>query len=477
PLSPVRRGYYLYKLEHASFEEFQGSLESFAKGLDLSNVDDEGLIDTINHMQYIPETQSILFAGSEISLKRVKEMAPLFDANTVSLPVSNEFYTYKPRYQKGDQILHSIQDLVANLKKDQFADLPLLRTLESVKFIKQANSLLFTGDSNSLKKVDSLLATLDVPLTEKPIEKSFYIYKLQNATTDQIEEDLDKLLRDLSQSDLSDTKLVTAIEQIRYVKETNSLLITGTPTVIEELKSLIAQYDLPQDSAQPVSSDFFMYKPQHLQAQEIEKSLQDVGDSLKQAGLADVNLLQTISSAKYVATTNSIIFTGSTDSLQKIQSLLQDIDVPPKTHTPIQHVGKTTFLLYKLKNAGGPQIVSALRSMEENLRKSGSDDKEFLAALDSMKYVKETNSLLFTGTEAALTRIETLLANYDVSSLAAPSVAPVEKTTSSPTSTNFFVYRPVSVSGVNLERMMQDFAENLKMSGLSDPDLFNAIAS
>ncbi|HLB52691.1 MAG TPA: secretin N-terminal domain-containing protein, partial [Chlamydiales bacterium] len=412
-------------------------------------------------------------------IQRLKDLLSTFASSTpIQAPTPKAekvFYLYTPSAGQKEKTENYLTQLANSLDRENEA--ALIETIHSMQWIDASQSFLFQGTDPSIQRLKDLLSTFasSTPIQAPTPKTGYSIYKLQNATVDQMEEDLDKLAKDLSETTVSDKNLIAAIEQIRYVKETNSLLLTGDATVIEELKNIIAQYDHPQTATEPVNSDFFMYKPQHLQAQEIEKSLQDIGSSLQQAGLADASLLRAISSAKYVATTNSIIFTGNTESLQKIQTLLQEIDVPPKTHAPIQHVGKTTFLLYKLKHAGGTQIVSAIRSMEEDLKKSGNADKEFLAALDSMKYVKETNSLLFTGTEPALTKVEALLSGYDVTSLAAP--APAEKPTPSPASTNFFVYRPTAVPGVELERMVYDFAENLKMSGLSDPDLFNAIAS
>ncbi|HEY4254961.1 MAG TPA: secretin N-terminal domain-containing protein, partial [Chlamydiales bacterium] len=182
-------------------------------------------------------------------------------------------------------------------------------------------------------------------------------------------------------------------------------------------------------------------------------------------------LLNTIDSAKYVETTNSIIFTGGPDTLTKIQSLLKDIDVAAAKHTPIQQIGKTTFLLYKLKNAGGTQIVTSLKAMIADLKKSGTSDKDFLAALNTMKYVKETNSLLFTGNEDSLKKVELFVEKFDVTALSGPQNAAFGN------SSNFYVYNPKSLPGPELEKLLQDFAENLKLSGLADPDLFNSVAS
>ena len=541
-----KNNFFIYKLHNASYRDLQSSLENFAKSLNKSNVNDEGIVQAIEEMKYIPTTHSILISGQDSALKKLQELIPMFDSGIAPLPASNQFYIYKPKVQRGDLLVNSIKELTADLKSDAFSDPAFLRALESLKFVKTTNSLLFTGDSASLARLDALLATLDVPSSEKLAgktfflytpptaskeqtesylnqlassldrkneaqlidairsmkwieastsflfqgtdagiarlketlaqpapEKNFFLYKLQNASIHLIEEDLDQLTKNLKTTGITDHKVLQVLEQIRYVKETNSLLLIGDPAAIEEVKKLIAKYDVPGTPV-PVNTDFFMYKPQHRPAAELETSLQDVAASLKQAGLADPPFLQTIHSAKYVATTNSIIFTGNKEAIHKIQTLLVDIDTPPSTHAPIQHVGKTTFLLYKLKHAGGPQIVTSIQTMEADLKKSGNGDKAFLSALASMKYVKETNSLLFTGTEEALLKVEALVTTFDVTSLAPPTM---EKTALAPTSTNFFLYKPHGLAGPELEKVIQDFSENLKLSGLSDPDLFNAIIS
>ena len=198
------------------------------------------------------------------------------------------------------------------------------------------------------------------------------------------------------------------------------------------------RYDYPQGKG-PINSNFFLYKPQHVSAAAIEESLRDIGENLKTAGLADPTFLLAIDSAKYVDTTNSLVFTGTPDALSKIQALVKEIDIPPAAHPQIQHVGKTTFLLYKLRYASGNQIVTALQSITGDLTQSGTSDKDFLAALETMKYVKETNSLLFTGKEEALVKVQALVERFDVTELAAPKNMPVPVFNGP---TNFFVYKP-----------------------------------
>lgn len=549
----LKNNFFIYKLQQSSESEIASSLKNFAKDLSKSNVADEGLSETIANMKYIKETNSILFAGPEPALKRLQDLVPSFDAGIgAQVPPSTQFFIYKPVYQKGDALTSSLKDITDQLKHDKLADPGLLRALESMKWVKSTNSILFTGDPASLKKIESLISTTDLPkgprsgmektfflyqpqnvsrertenylrqladhlskkneedLSEtirsiKWIEPSqsfmfhgtesslnrlrellatfdmpkysggkagYYLYKVQNTTGEEIEDELDQLAKDLKASGGQDPAVLEVINKIRYVKETNSLLLTGDLKAIEEVKQLVAEYDYPRNCAKgPVKTEFFMYKPVHISASQIQKSLQDVGANLKKACLADPNLLSAIDSSKYVDSTNSLIFTGSSDALDKVQGLIKDIDISPTLHTPIQKVGKTTFLLYKLKYANGPQIVSSLQAMGSNLKKSGSGEKDVTAALDSVKYVKETNSLFLIGTEDALAKAQSLIEQFDVSGLASPIKEPMTS------GSNFFVYKPQSLAGPDLEKIMSDFAENLKSSGLSDPELFNAITS
>src|SRR5690606_36798836 len=72
------------------------------------------------------------------------------------------------------------------------------------------------------------------------------------------------------------------------------------------------------------------------------------------------------------------------------------------------------------------------------------------------------------------TKVQNLVEQFDVSSLAAPSGAkPAAPPLSGPGT--YFVYKPQSLTGPELESILQNFAENLKSSGLVDEDLFRTI--
>ncbi len=573
--TPEKISFFIYKPQYKSADDTQSALIEMADNLKGTKGIDESLVETIRNSKVNPLTHTLSFTGPETDFPRIKELLATIDtasakpaplAKKLELPPSTQFFIYKPEHQTGEQLSKSLEEVTSELKSDQLADPALLRSLSSMKWVKSTHSILFTGDPESLKKVQMLMATIDIPGPQAPTQElktfyqyhpkyadekktesylkqvtqnlakkggsdslidtlksykwipesrtfmfygpekdldqvkvllsafdtpeaepkppakpGYYIYKVQHTTGDMIEEDLDNLSKNLKATGMKDSPLSDVLGKMRYVKQTNSLVLSGDPQGIEEAKQLIAQYDYPRTAPPPLptTTQFFMYKPLHLPAKQIEKSLRELATNLKGAGLADPNLLQSLDTSKYVDSTNTLIFTGTPETLSKIQGMIKEIDIAPTMpHIPIQHVGKTTFLLYKLKTAGGPQIVSSLKNMTAELKKSGTADKDFLAALSSVKYIKETHSLLFTGTEEALTKVQTLVEQFDVTSLAPPITtkeAPPLPPISGPGS--YFVYKPQSLSGPELETMLQNFAESLKSSGLVDEDLFRTINS
>jgi type III secretion protein C len=473
-----KASFFIYKPSYRSAEEVRNSILEMAENLKGSKGANQNLIEAIQNVKLNPLTHTLSFSGEEKTFPQIKELLATIDipsakSDSAQIPANTQFYIYKPVHMSGEDLIANLQEVGAQFKTNKLKDPAFLNALGTMKWNKSAHSLLFTGDPDSLKKIQNLIATIDIPGAGRGQKSDYFIYKVQHTTGDLIEEDLDNLAKNLKGSGVKESALLDVIRRIKYVKQTNSLLLSGDPKGIEEAKQIISQYDYPR-SETAASSNFLMYKPLNVPAHQIEKSLKDLAANLKNAGLADPNLLRSIDTSKYVDTTNTLIFTGPPDTLQKIQGMIKEIDIPPAAHAPIQHVGKTSFLLYKLKNAGGQQIVSSVKNMSAELKKSGTADKDFLAALSTIKYVKETNSLFFTGNEEALKKVQNLVEQFDVTGLAAKPTAPAENMTGPG---NFFVYKPQSLSGPELESILQNFAENLTSSGLVDHELFKTLNS
>lgn len=474
--------FFIYKPQNKSADEVERAIVEMADNL--REKAPEGLLDTIRSAKVNPLTQTLSFSGEEKFFPRVREILATIDtASQKAAPtVGSQFYIYRPKYKSQRQTEKYLTQVSSNLAK-KHASASLVATLRSYKWIPESGTFMFNGSSSDLSQVQTILAAFD---TEEHGKSGYFVYKVQNVSGELIEEELDNLLKHLQSSGFKDAPLVAdVIENIRYIKQTNSLLLTGDPKAIEEVKKLIKEYDQPGALKPSLNtSRFFMYKPVNIPANSLIKSLKEIAKNLKSADLADPNLLNTIENAKYVSSTNTVVFTGSDESLDKIKSLIKDIDIAPTAHSPIQHVGKSTFLLYKLKYADGPKILTSIRNVSSELRKAPNADKHFLAALNSVKYIKETNSLFFSGDETSLEKVQSLVERFDVTDLSSKKKLklPTSKEQQlpkpkGPLSGNFFLYRPQSISGDDLMAILENFANQLRSSGLSDPDLYQAIES
>jgi len=460
-----KQNFFVYKIQSASPDQILGSLKSFADGLEKSGLTDYSLIDAVHNAKYIKETHSLVFVGSDEALARLHEIVPQFDAGITqqAIPPSTQFFAYKPQYLRGEVLIKLLKETLDNLKSN-LSDPALLHSLESMKYVKNTNTILFTGDPATLKRVEELIGTLDTASAFKA-KGNYFIYKLQNPHA-VVEEDIDNLLTNLKSAGMKDAPVVRVLENMRYVKETDSFLLTGDSAGIEEAKELIVKYDVARPEVP--SRNVFMFKPENATPAKVEKAIQEIRSSLSHAAMSDPSLMAVIDSMKFVESTHSFMFQGSPEGIAKIQAILKEID-SSMPHIPI-NVGKSNFLFYKLKNANASQITTSIKTIASDLKKSGTPDVDFLSSLESMKYVKENNSLMFTGSEETLAKVQALVSQFDIG-----IAKPVVKEISAIGPTDFFVYKPLALSAPDLEATLHDFAENLRMSGLNDPGLFNVL--
>ena len=473
PSASQRSGYFIYKLTNTTTSVMEESIKTLVHNLKHSKVADANLIHVLESIRYIPGSNSLLLSGNLDTIEEAKTLIASYDSTSQETAGGSGFVLYKLLYANPQKTEKYIEELAANLAKDG-ANLDLIKALKSAKWMQDSYSFLFSGSDSALTKVKEILSTYDLS-NQTQVIPGYFLYRLQNTTGDLVEEDLDQLAKNLKQSGLVDSKLVQVIDTMRYVKETNSILLTGDAKAIEEAKELLAKYDYPRPTAAvPALSQFFLYKPQYLDATGIQKALRDIGESLKQSQLADPSFLATIESMKYVPSTNSIIFTGTEEALQKIQTLIKDVDVV-SSQRAIQHLGKMSFFLYRLMCAPHEQVVGAITKIAADLKKSGTSDKEFLDALASMKFIAETNSLLFTGHEEALAKVQKLVEKFDVTGVCNTDGQAGGNCCPGPS--QYYLYAVQYLQGPDLIKLLQDFAEGVKSSGLCDPELFQSINS
>lgn len=83
---------------------------------------------------------------------------------------NTNFYIHKLQYHMGQNLISSLQEIAANLLQAENTNQNLVNTIRSAQWLSANNSLIFTGDQSSLKKVRELIHNLDVPVKQVLIE-------------------------------------------------------------------------------------------------------------------------------------------------------------------------------------------------------------------------------------------------------------------------------------------------------------------
>ncbi|MCI0381462.1 MAG: hypothetical protein L0207_00185 [Chlamydiae bacterium] len=461
--------YWLYTPQYLSGKELEAAMDDIKKNLTSSGLSDHALLNTIKSMKWVPSTNTLLFTGDPNSLGEVQAMIKLIDVATSS---PSQIFIYQPKYVSRDRIEEALDELTEKLDPKNLGDRNLAFAIDKLSWIKESQSFLFKADPSTIEKLRTFLADIDSVREGEVTGQAFFLYDLKYADGHAVIDHLDKIAKNLSEEDPDQNGVIQAIDDITYLKDTNSLLLTGSPKSIEEVKKLIGQIDSPESKATAAEkTSFFIYKPLHLSSDTITKALKETAKDLKSAGLIDQNLLQSIESVRYVETTDSLVFTGTEDSLEKTKAILKTIDAPSSKEFSLGEIAGQTFLIYKVQHASINVLLSLLKNIAHNLQKTDPHGNRLLVqAIENAKVIKETKSILFTGPASTLEKINAILKQLDV-----PSGVPADLGQIGREANTFVIYQPQYVKGDELISIMGDFEQNLKLSGVRDPGLFETI--
>ena len=455
--------FYVYKPKHHDGEQLLESLQDVYQNLIKSDLADPSFLKTLKSAKYIESTNSLVFTGDESSLNEIKNLLPIIDEEPPEAAPKNiqpNIYIYKLKKMNR----RVIQDGLKNIAQDLPAKDPVAEAVKSMRYLPESNSIVFKGSPQTIARIKEMIEVLDSG-EELSGKKTYFLFKLKNARGSNVIKELENMADNLRSSNIDDPNLIQALENAQYISTSNSIYITGTPEAIEKVKAIVADFDIEKKTVD-TSSSFYMYKPQNSTADNLRASLVDVAEDLRASGLKDPELINTLLTVKVVESSKSVLFTGDPATIEKVKALLPTLDTP-LAGAKISAVGETTFLIYKIKNATGPELVSRLQAVANDLQKSGKANEELIETLNTMRYVPETNSIVFTGPKTALDSALNLAEKFDVSTGApvAPRVTPE----------GYVIYTPEHLSGEQLIQIMQDFEKNLQATGVQEQSLFDTI--
>lgn len=454
--------YALIKLRNAPATVVMKDIKTMSQNLKESGVSSEGLIQTLDSAHYVESTNSIYISGPKDTVAEAQTIITGFDVPQKKAGPEEKFFIYKIEHSTGPKMLEEIHDMVRHMKSSGVDDKQLIAALESAQYVKSSNSIYISGTESVLDQVKPILENFDVE-HKGPEERTYAIYKLKNAEGDTVLEDLKKMRSNLSSSGIDNQALIHSLESARYIGSTNSIYFTGDKTSIDEMNTILDSFDVPRKEI-PKNSAFFMYKPEHGDPKTVRSSMISIAEELRSSGLADKSLIETIRNVRIIEKTHSLLFTGTQENIDQIKKLVQEVDTP--LHA-ISAAGKTTFVIYKIKYAPAKQLIAHLKSVASDISGEDTSDPQLVKTLDGLRYIKETNSIVFTGTKESLDKALQLVAKFDTKDQEAVRTTVVPE--------NYIIYKPKYLSGEELVQVLHDFENNLVSSGIKDDELFETI--
>lgn len=459
--------FWLYTPQHLSGKDLENAMEDLEDSLSSSGLKDETLLSAIDSMQWVPSTNTLLFTGPPAALEHIQSMIKLIDIPSGS---PSKIFLYKPKYVDNEQIEDALDELADKLGRKNLNDRNLAKAIDDMTWISESQVFLFKSDPATIEKIELFLTEIDNPQEAESIASAYYLYKLKFARGDDVIDQLEKVAKSLPKKDPSQKAVIDVIDDASFLRDTNSILITGTQKAVEDVRELIEQFDV-QGAVPPdyKKTSFYIYKPKHLTPKSLEEALKETANDLKSSGLVDPTLLQSIDTMRVVEMTGSLIFTGTPESLEKTKEILGAVDVKGAKGEDLGDFAGHSFYIYKVRYVPISELMKLLQNVISNLTKEGNNEG-LIKALKTAKEIKETNSILFTGSPEVLEKIADLLKQLDnPGGLGVPQEAREAG--------DFVIYKPVNVSGPELIDMMCDFIQNLKRSGVRDAELYHTVGN
>ena len=270
---------------------------------------------------------------------------------------------------------------------------------------KDTNSIFIVSTPFLIERALTVMEDLDIPAKETVVgrpslgKRSVFVYKVQNRTLADINEELMNILQQMKERGAQQPALEYAIEGVQEAEDTNSLVFLADDATIAQLKDLLSSLDTTTSA----KMTYYIYKIQMAPEPQISASLQQMKQRLQASKHPDMDLIKVIDTMEWNEETNSLIFIGSPNSINKLKEILPTFDV-----TSIKGGPKSTFLIYNPQYRNGEELYNNLEDTGRNLKDAGLVDSSFLQTLATMKWTPSTNSLLFTGTPQSLDRIQGL---------------------------------------------------------------------
>ena len=471
--APSTNDFLNYTPKYQDGESLLKALDETSESLKNSGLSNPALLETLKSARWIKSTQTLVFTGDAPSLEKIKSL--LAEIDTPDSPLTeNETLIYKPLYKSQTQLETALTNFANNLTTKSPSDQALKACIQGAHWVSESKSFIFRGEQPILERMQYLLSSLDNPSGDTAESQAiFYVYQLKNAKPDNAISYLQKISSSLSESQANNSDLAKSIENIKSLPDHNQLLITGSQAAVDQIKLLLDDFDASSKNSSELdgTSTILIYRIVHADPSTFLKNLLQVTDSYVPEGAIKKAVSDSISSATYSPDLKTFTFTGSSQAVDIIKSMAQQLDIEAPTSG--KRTAASHFFVYNPKNIEGTDLIKILHNFMDTLKSSQLANPELYETIDHLKYIKETNSLIITGSESSMQQVSELLERFDVA-----DTTSAQMTIQATDTTHFLVYKLQYHQGAEILTALKEVAASISTTATpSNKSLIDAIGS
>lgn len=464
----------LFEPKGLSVDDVLGVVDEVVDNLSENGYPNQVLIQTLKNAMPIRDINSILFMADPETEKELEDLLSSI-VGSYNVGDTSEFYLYNIKKASEEQMSDALRNLIDYLKKSDYPNTNLINTISSMRWIKASNSLFFVGSNKSLQELANILPTFDVEpsashekLTQSAPPSEFLVYSPKNINAQELLYMVEETEGELAQTDLSDPTFMNCLSSGRYLESSDQIIFTGTPEALKRLVILLEKLDHAMHNKNADVS-LYIYYPNNLSFEQLKNMLVGVIEDAQSHSKSGYSTLsKTIDTMRPIPNSSGIQFMGTPDTLDKLKKILAQIDGSGGVTTGVGG----NILVYKIKSVSPTDLISQLKSLVRQQKGGSKRNKAFIEAIDSVRYVKSSHSLVFVGNQQVLEQIKKVLGDLD--STVARKVSD-EKVVTERKVEGYQIYVPQYVPGQELVSMVTNFEAHLTNVGMLNEGLSEVI--
>lgn len=304
--------------------------------------------------------------------------------------------------EMGSRMVHSVIKLqYASPQALKDALTPLLPDTANVIADERTRSLIITDTSANIQRLRSIITELD---TESAIgDMAVEVFRLKYLNANDIGRDLDDLLGNIVQSQMSDTggRRQQAPVELVIDRQTNSIVVSAPKEAIDDVREFIANLDVPQTDS--LQTQNFTLK--NGDAAEVAETVQQLAQARR------TSTYQPIISAD--SRTNTIIISAYPEDVLEFAKLIKVLDEKESYEKDTR--------IYRLDNADAIILKPMLEQLLNNQQQSssggrnyyyyfgGSSDQQSISIIEDQRQ----NALVVTAKPGEFPMIEKMIEQLD----------------------------------------------------------------